>query len=74
MTEINCTTHHFACDCREAMFKELDKAQQEWYQFNDKLGHLTGDNWDKCANEMDKRGFLMLNLRKQLFGEEKEKL
>ena len=24
-----CVTHHFACDCREAMFKELEQKMQQ---------------------------------------------
>lgn len=29
MTAPNCTTHHYACDCREAMFAEMVEALQE---------------------------------------------
>jgi len=26
---MNCTSHHYACDCREAMFKELDRLYRQ---------------------------------------------
>ena len=40
MKEINCTTHHNACDCRELKFKtiiaELEGALADWMKFEEK--------------------------------------
>jgi len=34
-----CTTHHFACDCREAKFKELEQDNAE---LREQVEHLIG--------------------------------
>jgi hypothetical protein len=45
---MNCTTHHYACDCREAMFKELDK---RW-----------SDAWGYSVQCLDQEDFALENL------------
>ena len=51
-----CTTHHHACDCREAKFKELERenaALREALHNAEELERYTGSNgkrqWGKCS-------------------------
>ena len=51
-----CTTHHFACDCREEKFKQLEQenaALREALVNADELERYTGSNgkrqWGKCS-------------------------
>ena len=51
-----CTTHHFACDCREAKFRKLERenaALRKMLSDADELERYTGSNgkrqWGKCS-------------------------
>ena len=51
-----CVTHHFACDCREAKFKELEQenaALRKMLSDADELERYSGSNgerqWGRCS-------------------------
>ena len=51
-----CVTHHFACDCREAKFKELERenaALRETLVNADELERYSGSDghrqWGRCS-------------------------
>ena len=42
MTTPNCTTHHKACDCREAMFSEMLSLARDLMKYDDILRSYAG--------------------------------
>ena len=54
MSAKNCTTHHHACDCREAMFAEMLEACSDWMEWLDgDVSHpFAADHEDKMLAAM----------------------
>ena len=53
-----CTTHHHACDCREAKFKELERENAELRADKERLDWVIKDSYYhfycKLSNDLEK--------------------